>query len=120
MNISTMHFSSTQSSSATPAEHRVVDAAQKFEAILLGEMIKPLREKSELDPDTDSDGPNETFTSYGTEALAQAMVKAGGIGIARQIVNHFVATKESRIDGESRLVKVSENRADKVSEEVHP
>jgi len=90
-----------QPSSVTPAEHRIVDAAQKFESILLGEMLKPLREKSELDPDTDSDGANDTLTSYGTEALAQAIVKAGGIGISKQIVDHFARRQSAQMASEN-------------------
>jgi len=93
-------ISSTQSSPKTPAEHRIVDAAQKFESILLGEILKPLREKSELDPDTDSGGANDTLTSYGTEALAQAMVKAGGIGIAKQLVDHFAQRQSTQTASE--------------------
>jgi|SRR6187402_2026528 len=94
-------LSTAQSSPTTPAEHRIVDAAQKFESILLGEILKPLREKSELDPDTDTDGANDTLTSYGTEALAQAMVKAGGIGIAKQIVNHFARRQSMQTASEN-------------------
>lgn len=89
-----------QLSPTTPAEHRIVDAAQKFESILLGEILKPLREKSELDPDKDSDGANDTLTSYGTEALAQAMVKAGGIGIAKQLVDHFARRQSAQTASE--------------------
>ncbi|ADV82642.1 hypothetical protein [Terriglobus saanensis] len=98
----TNHLLPRQASSTTPAQHRIVDAAQKFESILLGEMLKPLREKSELNPDTDSDGTNDTLISYGTEALAQAMVKGRGIGIAKQIVDHFAQRQNIQTASESR------------------
>jgi len=70
---------------------RVKDAAQKFEAVLMGEMLKPLREKSAMNDDEKQDTGNDTYSSYGTEALAQAMVKSGGLGIARRISDRLLS-----------------------------
>jgi len=71
------------------AQHRkLVDAAQQFEGMLLSEMLKGMQSsKDDKDKDDSSDGSNDTLQSFGTEAVARAIAKGGGVGIARQIVN---------------------------------
>ena len=73
-------------------QHKLADAAQQFEAMFLQEMLKPMRKGVDGESDDDGDKGGEmssgsdTMSSYGTEALAGAIAKAGGVGIARQIV----------------------------------
>lgn len=80
---------------ATPAaslEHRkLTDAAQQFEGMLLQEMLKPMKEHSfgqqDSDDDKDADsGGTDTLSSFGTEAMATAIAKSGGLGIAKRVV----------------------------------
>ena len=74
-------------SGQTAAEKkRLTDAAQQFEAMFLQEMLKPLRSGSDGEPDKDASPGSDTMSSYGTEAVARAIAKSGGLGIARQIV----------------------------------
>ncbi|MEO6802000.1 MAG: hypothetical protein ABI197_02010 [Granulicella sp.] len=73
------------------AQHaQLVDAAQQFEGLLLQEMLKGMQTgKDGMDSDSgddDSSGSNDTLRSFGTEAVAHAIAKGGGVGIARQVV----------------------------------
>ena len=78
---------------ADPEQQRhakLVDAAQKFEGMLLQEILKPMQKSQDTgfgeDPDADRDGSLDTMTSYGTEAMANAIAKSGGLGIAKQVI----------------------------------
>ena len=71
---------------------RLVDAAQQFEGMLLQEMLKPMQKSA--DPWEAEDGKSEdssggTMMSYGTEALATSISKAGGLGIAQQVLRQI-------------------------------
>jgi flagellar protein FlgJ len=73
------------------AQHaKLVDAAQQFEGLLLQEMLKSMqtgKDGPDADnKDDDSSGSNDTLRSFGTEAVAHAIAKGGGVGIARQVV----------------------------------
>lgn len=69
---------------------KLMDAAQQFEAMFLQELLKPMRSGTGADAegseDADAVPGADTMASYGTEALATALAKGGGLGIARQIV----------------------------------
>jgi Rod binding domain-containing protein len=81
-------------------EHsRLVDAAQQFEGLMLQEMLKPLRSSENKwdSGDKDADKSMDTLSSYGIEAVATAISKGGGLGIARKVVqqvNHEAALKK--------------------------
>jgi flagellar protein FlgJ len=69
---------------------KLVDAAQQFEAMMLQEMLKPMRggKDSWGGEESDSnDSASDTISSFGTEAFAKAISKGGGFGIARQIIS---------------------------------
>ena len=88
-----MKISDVTSQTATAIEGqkqaKLVDAAQQFEAAMLQELLKPMQhgqsswESDEKNDDTASD----TISSFGTEAIAKAISKGGGFGIAKQIVS---------------------------------
>jgi flagellar protein FlgJ len=75
---------------ASAQQHaKLVDAAQQFEAMLLQEMLKPMQSKEGSwggDDAEKTDGGGDTLSSYGTEAVARAIAKGGGLGIAKQVV----------------------------------
>jgi flagellar protein FlgJ len=95
----------TASSSTTDTnEHRkLTDAAQQFEGMLLQEMLKPMKEhgfcqdEDETDNDSKDEGSGfgDTLSSYGTEAVATAIAKGGGLGIAKRVV--------AQVEGEANL-----------------
>jgi flagellar protein FlgJ len=75
---------------------KLVDAAQQFEATMLQELLKPMQhgqsswEGEEKSDDTGSD----TLSSFGTEAIAKAISKGGGFGIAKQIVSKVTLERQ--------------------------
>lgn len=86
--------------SANDSFAKIDKAAKEFESILLGEWLEKA-EKSFAsvpgpDPDQDSDPGHDQFQSIGCQFLAEALSKAGGIGIASMISKHLEAVEASR------------------------
>ena len=76
---------------STSLEHRkLTDAAQQFEGMLLQELLKPMREhgfcQNEEEQTGNQDSGEDTLSSFGTEAMATAIAKGGGLGIAQRVV----------------------------------
>ncbi len=69
---------------------RLVQAAQQFEAVMLGELMKPLGKGSAIGEDTDENSSN-SMQSYGVEAMAGALAKSGALGFAAKMVNSVEA-----------------------------
>jgi len=104
----------TRASTAMEAtkQAKLVQAAQQFEAMLLQEMLKPMRSGQDswggdgggsLDSSggsDNSDGSMDTISSFGTEAVAAAISKGGGFGIAKQVIRQV--TLEHQQDAEKR------------------
>jgi len=80
----------SQSGSAIEGQKqaKLVDAAQQFEATMLQELLKPMQHgQSTWGGEAKSDdSASDTISSFGTEAIAKAISKGGGYGIAKQIV----------------------------------
>lgn len=84
----------TQASPAAAQHTRLVKAAQQFEAMLMQEMLKPMRTKDQLFADpaedgksgSDSDEDGGVLQGFATQAMAEGMAKSGGMGIAKQVV----------------------------------
>lgn len=82
-------------SSELQSRAKLTDAAQQFEAMLLQELLKPLRtEDGKWDGEEKSDSASDTITSFGTEAVAKAISQNGGLGIARQVIRQVTAEHE--------------------------
>jgi flagellar protein FlgJ len=107
--------SATQPATASAAEHRkLTDAAQQFEGMLLQEMLKPMREHGFCQEEGDEDNDNkegsgfgDTLSSFGTEAVAAAIAKGGGLGLAKRVVEQVegekVAHEAGVVAGESKV-----------------
>ena len=98
----------------TAEHHRLTDAAQQFEGMLLQELLKPMRER-EFCPDSggtddgdQKDYGGDTLSSFGTEVMATAIAKAGGMGLTKQIVAQVEGEKLScqkrTVNGSEALV----------------
>jgi len=82
---------------STDSRHRkLADAAQQFEGMLLQELLKPMREHSfgsgdtdSTDDDPDSSGFADTLSSFGSESLATAISRSGGLGIAKLVTSQI-------------------------------
>ena len=69
---------------------KLEDAAQQFEAMLLQELLKPMRSsEDDLSGEKSADGSFDTISSFGTESVAKAISKSGGLGIAKQVVHQL-------------------------------
>jgi flagellar protein FlgJ len=89
-------------SELTPAQNarqaRLADAAQQFEGMMMQELLKPMQAGKDGDEsggggfgtgDADRDTSLDTISSYGTEAVAAAIAKHGGLGIAKQVMREI-------------------------------
>jgi flagellar protein FlgJ len=60
-------------------------AAEQFEALFVGQMLRSVRESASDETDDDS-GANSAFLELAEEQLAQAMAARGGLGIATMVM----------------------------------
>ena len=105
-----------QGTTAATRDHaKLVEAAQQFEAMLLQQMLKPFQQTEAMNggqEDGDGGGSASTLSSFGTEAVAKAISRGGGLGIARQIVQKVTAQKENALE-KTHSTKVLRESADK-------
>jgi flagellar protein FlgJ len=68
---------------------KLVDAAQQFEAAMLQELLRPMQhgQTSWGGEEKSDDTTSDTMSSFGTDAIAKAISRGGGFGIAKQIVS---------------------------------
>jgi flagellar protein FlgJ len=75
---------------ATLQHKKLTEAAQQFEGMLMQELLKPMKEhgfsQDEADSGDEGSGLGDTLSSYGTETMATAIAKGGGLGIAKRVV----------------------------------
>lgn len=89
MDLSRVGPAATQQSAGAAASPRLKNAAHEFEASLLTELLKPMRDGSALsgpDDGDDDSGADGSMRAYGTEAMARCLSEHGGIGIARMVL----------------------------------
>jgi len=93
------------SAAASPAAEaarnsKLVNAAQQFESMLLQEMLKPMRSGQDSwgGDDKSSDSSMDTISSFGTEAVATAISKGGGLGIARRVIRQVTLEHQRDVE----------------------
>ncbi len=98
MNISLSGADAMQASSTDALQRsKLADAAQQFEAMMLQELLKPLRTgEDDLSGEKNEDISFDTMSSFGTEAVAKSISASGGLGIARQIIQHLSGKEAAR------------------------
>ncbi len=75
-------------------QSKLADAAHQFEAIMLQELLKPLRSgEDDLSGEKSEDGSFDTMSGFGTESVAKAISQSGGLGIAKQVMRQLGATE---------------------------
>ena len=88
---------------------KLVDGAHQFEAMLLNEMLKPLKfgeaESSDLSADESQGGASDTIRGFATEAIGKAIAGKGGMGLAKQIISQ-VTTEHQRQEAKKVGTKV--------------
>jgi Rod binding domain-containing protein len=75
---------------------KLEDASQQFEAMMLQELLKPMRTgEDDLSGEKNSDGSMDTIASFGTEAVAKAIAESGGLGVANQVMRELSRREQS-------------------------
>lgn len=100
MRIAAQPTAQIATTSETQKLAKLTDAAQQFEAMLMQELLKPMQagQDSWGGEEKNDDPSADTISSFGTEAVAKAIAKGGGLGIARQVIQQV--TLEHRRDAE--------------------
>jgi len=70
-------------------------AAHDFEALLIGQMLRSMREEGSSWLGTGDDAAGATAFAYGEEELAKAITKGGGLGLSK-IIAHGLAAKSGQ------------------------
>ncbi len=73
----------------TPAEdpQRIAGAAQQFEALMIGQMLKSMHESDDGGwTGTDNDDAGAQTVELAEDQLAQALAHQGGLGLAHMVV----------------------------------
>ena len=72
--------------SDTPREHKLRQAAQQFESMLMSNLWKSMKSSFDEDDSDSSDPAMGTMQDWAMEAMSSAVGTAGGLGIARLIM----------------------------------
>jgi flagellar protein FlgJ len=79
----TSTLSSVTSPQAKDDPSKVLSAAEQFEALLLGQMMKSMSDSEGGWMGTDQDDAASSAMEYGQEMFAQSMAAQGGLGMAK-------------------------------------
>jgi peptidoglycan hydrolase FlgJ len=70
---------------AQPQPKNAASAAKQFESLMIGEMLRSMRE-STADDDDDNDNTKQTMLDMADQQFAQLLANNGGLGMAKMIV----------------------------------
>lgn len=79
---------------APVATARMRDTAESFEASFLAQMLKPMFEGLSTDGPFGGGEAESTWRGFMIEAMAKQTVKAGGVGLADQVVAQMMKMQE--------------------------
>jgi peptidoglycan hydrolase FlgJ len=83
---------------ASPKEtKKQTGAAQDFEALLIGQMLRSMREQASGWLGTGDDDAGATAFAFGEEQLAKALTKGGGLGLSK-IIAAGLTTKRAQAE----------------------
>lgn len=99
MNITLDGVNAAPAGADTVKRSKLADAAERFEAMMLQELLKPMRtSEDDLGGEKNEDSSFDTIASFGTEAVAKAISAGGGLGIAKQVMRQI--SVQTHKDGE--------------------
>jgi flagellar protein FlgJ len=78
---------------------KVKDAAQQFEAMMIGQMLRSVREAAQ---DDDSDSSSETMMDLADQQFSQLLAHNGGLGLAQMIVKGLNTEETNHEDRQQR------------------
>jgi flagellar protein FlgJ len=67
-----------------PTPTKIVDAAKQFEALLIGQMLRSVREAA---ADGDEDNSSATMYDVADQQFSQLLANNGGLGLSRMIAS---------------------------------
>lgn len=94
------HLGPIRSSLPDPSSYPtdIRDAAEQFEALLIGEMLKATHQESSGWLGDSEDGAGQQAIALAEEHLAKALASQGGLGLARTIERQLIAVKDISYD----------------------
>ena len=97
LNIPSPLLAGASDASAPPKDDpaKVVDAAHQFEALLMGQMMKTMRESEGGWMGTDEDDASSSAMEYAQEMFAQSMAAGGGLGLANLVAKGLMPPEKS-------------------------
>jgi len=99
------HIHALGAAPASPSPAKLHEVAQQFEALLIGEMLKGVREATKdsgMDGDDDDDPAGDSAMDMAQTQFAQSIAAQGGLGLSHLI--------------ETGLARDSENQTEKTAE----
>jgi Rod binding domain-containing protein len=79
---------------------KIQDAASQFEALMIGQMLRSVREAAQ---DDDSDSSGETMMDLADQQLSQLLAQNGGMGLAQMIVKGLNMEETNHEDRYQRI-----------------
>lgn len=76
--------------------NRLRQTAQAFEASFLAQMLKPMFETLSTDGLFGGGQAEETWRGFQVEAMARQIARAGGVGLADQVLAEMIRMQEAR------------------------
>ena len=86
----------TQARTNDKSRAKSAATAQDFESMVLSQMMAPMWETVEVDPDFGGGHAEETMRSVMVQEYGKAMARAGGVGIARLAQAEILRLQEAK------------------------
>ncbi len=84
-------------SQAAQKQAKLEAGAHEFEAMMLQQMLKPLKfGEAESSDGEEASGASGTVQGFATDAIAKGIASKGGLGIAAQIIKQVTEEAKSR------------------------
>jgi flagellar protein FlgJ len=85
-NLSGVAAALTSAATGTSKSSKIHEAAQQFEALMIGEMLKSARESGSWGLTEDNSDPGQdTFSGLAESQFANALAKSGGLGLSHMV-----------------------------------
>ena len=77
---------------------KVHDAAQQFEALLMGQLLRSVRQGGTGWLGSDADASGECATDFAEQQFAAVLAQQGGLGLANLVARGLGASSEKQVD----------------------
>ena len=83
---------------AKDSPEKIKDAAHQFEALLISQMMKSMRESEGGWMGTDEDDASSSAMEYAQEMFAQSLASGGGLGLANLVAKGLIPPSTAAAD----------------------